>query len=217
MFARRAAGFERACGTCCAAGGWVRQRVGASYRALHDYYNQRIQQITEELAAAEARRPAVIAARPAVHLDLPEPLQQQPPRLDMCRKCAGWIEQMELLEQSCRVHAENLQRQFQSRGMQAAPGAATASGAEAGAAAAAAGVPAREAQQGQQQQRQCGGVCGDVGNGSAPATPKQTPLSQHQPQHTSSGQELEQRQECNAADERHLLLSGAQRQQQAPQ
>jgi hypothetical protein len=30
---------------CCAAAGWARQRLAASYRALHDYYCQNIQQV----------------------------------------------------------------------------------------------------------------------------------------------------------------------------
>ena len=30
---------------CCAAQCWVRQRAAASYRALHDYYSQHIQQV----------------------------------------------------------------------------------------------------------------------------------------------------------------------------
>ena len=46
-------------------------------------------QIKEELAAAEARRPALIVAQPALRLDLPAALQQPPPRLDMCSVCAG--------------------------------------------------------------------------------------------------------------------------------
>ena len=125
---------------CCAAAAWVRQRAAASYRALHDFYSQIIQQVrhgsvkrwqgvpacsvpqvasptfpapaarpyltgstlpapyplqgTEELAAAQARRPAVIAAEPTLHLDLSGALQQQPPRLDMCRACARWLEQV---------------------------------------------------------------------------------------------------------------------------
>ena len=136
---------------CCAAAGWLRQRVAASYRAQHDFYLQIIQQVghgeltkrwkrgclpapalllarlhrpadhlpctwrpavrmchlisstlpapyplqgTEELAAAEARRPAVIAAEPTLHIDLSEALQQQQPRVDMCRACARWLEQV---------------------------------------------------------------------------------------------------------------------------
>ncbi|PSC74215.1 N-acyl-phosphatidylethanolamine-hydrolyzing phospholipase D [Micractinium conductrix] len=104
-WASRAAGFEQpAASECCAATVWVRQRVAASYRALHDYYIQHIRQVTEELAALDARRPAFIAVQPALHLDLPEALQQHPPRLDMCSKCADWIEQMERAEESCRQH-----------------------------------------------------------------------------------------------------------------
>lgn len=221
--ARHASRFGRAGpGTCCIASGWMRQRLAASYKALHDYHRQHIQQVEEELAAAKARRPAVIAARPAVHLILPEALQQQPPRLDMCRECARWIEKRELAEDWCRAEAEYLQQQFQLRGMQAAPAAATASGAEA--AAAAAHMPSGETQQGQQQQQQCSGVCGAASNDSAPATPKQPTQPPQQPQHTSSDQEQEQRQEEQqqerdaAADERHWLLSDTQRQQQeAPQ
>ena len=51
-------------------------------------------QVREELAAAEARRPAVIAAQPSLRLNLPEALQQAPPRLDMCSKCARQLEQV---------------------------------------------------------------------------------------------------------------------------
>ena len=51
-------------------------------------------QIREELAAAEARRPAVIAAQPALRLNLPQALQQAPPRLDMCSVCARRLEQV---------------------------------------------------------------------------------------------------------------------------
>ncbi len=51
-------------------------------------------QVTEELAAAEARRQAVIAAQPALRLALPEALQQAPPRLDMCSECAQMVQQV---------------------------------------------------------------------------------------------------------------------------
>ena len=152
MYARNAALFEQpAARQCCAAAGWVRQRVTASYRSRHDIFSQIIQQVgrgevverwqgvpacscpvasaparpalprptnipcicgpvlppqqhvpcfplllqgTEEFAAAEARRPAVIAAEPTLHLDLSGALQQQPPRLDMCLKCARLLEQV---------------------------------------------------------------------------------------------------------------------------
>ncbi|KAL4447526.1 hypothetical protein ABPG75_004745 [Micractinium tetrahymenae] len=93
---------------CCAARAWVRQRAAASYRAQHDFYSQLSQQITEELAAAEAWRPAGIVAQPTLRLDLPGALQQPPPRVDMCSGCAGWIQELELAEQSRRVHAEAL-------------------------------------------------------------------------------------------------------------
>ena len=51
-------------------------------------------QVREELAAAEARRPAVIAAQPSLRLNLPEALQQAPPRLDMWSVCARRLEQV---------------------------------------------------------------------------------------------------------------------------
>ena len=51
-------------------------------------------QIKEELAAAEARRPALIVAQPGLRLDLPAALQQPPPRLDMCSVCAGRFEKV---------------------------------------------------------------------------------------------------------------------------
>ena len=159
-FARCAACFERPVAReCCAAAGWVRQRVAASEWAVHDYHCQHIQQvghgrwygagsggcpgppspptstlstrflifrgsffflsvlsfavhnitsaghsltcprlpppqIKEELAAAEARRPALIVAQPGLRLDLPAALQQPPPRLDMCSVCAGRFEKV---------------------------------------------------------------------------------------------------------------------------
>jgi hypothetical protein len=148
-FARSAAIIELP-GTreCCAAAGWVRQRVAASEWAVHDYYCQEIQQvrhggwsgagqglavlpapsrpalssltcitdhipasaghslpaplppralqIKEELAVAQARRPAVIAAQPALRLHLPAALQQPPPRLDICSMCARRFEKVRL-------------------------------------------------------------------------------------------------------------------------
>ena len=51
-------------------------------------------QMAEDLAAAEARRPAVIAAQPTLRLELPEALQQAPPRLDMCSECATLVQQV---------------------------------------------------------------------------------------------------------------------------
>ena len=51
-------------------------------------------QLTEELAAAQARRQAVIAAQPALRLHLPEALQQVPPRLDWCSECAQMVQQV---------------------------------------------------------------------------------------------------------------------------
>ena len=48
-------------------------------------------QLKEHLAAAEARRAAARVVRPTLRLNLPEELQQQPSRLDMCSKCAGSI------------------------------------------------------------------------------------------------------------------------------
>ncbi|PSC71195.1 hypothetical protein C2E20_5510 [Micractinium conductrix] len=68
-FGTNAASFEQpADRACCAAVGWVRQRVAASYRALADYHWQWIRQVEEEHAAARARRPSVIVARPALRL-----------------------------------------------------------------------------------------------------------------------------------------------------
>lgn len=51
-------------------------------------------QVKEELAAAEARRPAVIVVEPALHLELAAALQQPPPRLDMCSACAQRIQKV---------------------------------------------------------------------------------------------------------------------------
>ncbi|PSC75789.1 hypothetical protein C2E20_1529 [Micractinium conductrix] len=199
---------------CCAAAAWVRQRAAASYRALHDFYSQIIQQGTEELAAAQARRPAVIAAEPTLHLDLSGALQQQPPRLDMCRACARWLEQLELNEYSCSAYADVVQKQFHERGMHATPATAAASPGAAAAAATAPDVPV--GQQGQQQQ--CSGGDSDAGGAEgAPDTPKQPPQpQQQQQQHTSSDREQqqqqhtssdqEQRQEWDAADERRAPL-----------
>ncbi|PSC74819.1 hypothetical protein C2E20_1776 [Micractinium conductrix] len=42
-YCRTAAAFERPGLECCAAAGWVRQRLAASYRALQDYQHQRLQ------------------------------------------------------------------------------------------------------------------------------------------------------------------------------
>ena len=51
-------------------------------------------QMAEDLAATEARRPPVIAAQPTLRLELPETLQQAPPRLDMCSECAKFVQQV---------------------------------------------------------------------------------------------------------------------------
>ncbi|PSC75663.1 enzyme of the cupin superfamily isoform B [Micractinium conductrix] len=179
---------------CCAAAGWLRQRVAASYRAQHDFYLQIIQQGTEELAAAEARRPAVIAAEPTLHIDLSEALQQQQPRVDMCRACARWLEQMELTEGSCSAYAGAIQQHFQERGMQVAPGAAAGSPEAAAAATAAPGMPVGEQGQQQAQQQQQGSGGSDAGGAEgAPDTPKQpSQPQQKQQQHTSSDQEQQQ-------------------------
>ena len=64
--------------------------------SLHAPLPPRALQIKEELAAAEARRLAVIAAQPALRLDLPAALQQPPPRLDLCSVCAGRFEKVRL-------------------------------------------------------------------------------------------------------------------------
>ena len=51
-------------------------------------------QITEELTAAEAQRPAVLVAQPALRLDLSGALQQSPARVDMCSRCAELVQQV---------------------------------------------------------------------------------------------------------------------------
>lgn len=51
-------------------------------------------QITEELTAAEARRPAVLVAQPTLRLDLSRALQQAPARVDMCSACAGLVQKV---------------------------------------------------------------------------------------------------------------------------
>ena len=51
-------------------------------------------QMAEDLAAAEARRLPVIAVQPTLRLELPETLQQAPPRLDMCSKCAQYVQKV---------------------------------------------------------------------------------------------------------------------------
>ncbi len=51
-------------------------------------------QVKEELAAAYARRTPVLVAEPALCLELPEELQQPPPRLDMCSACARLIQEV---------------------------------------------------------------------------------------------------------------------------
>ena len=57
-------------------------------------------QTEEELAAAYARRKPVLVAEPALCLELPEELQQQPPRLDMCSACA-WLLQEVRVRHGC--------------------------------------------------------------------------------------------------------------------
>ena len=143
--------------------------------------------------------------------------------------------QAELDEQSCRVHADFLQKQFQIRGMQAAPAVAAGSRGTPGAPRAAApaepaaSLPAGKAQQAQQgpQQQYTGGLGVGYAEG-APDTPKQLQPALQQQHSTASeqGQEQEreqeqqlaswdqdqggnQRQEWDAADERHLLLPKA--------
>ena len=51
-------------------------------------------QMAEDLAAAEARRAPVIAVQPTLRLNLPEALQQAPPRLDMCSECAQYVQKV---------------------------------------------------------------------------------------------------------------------------
>ena len=51
-------------------------------------------QMAEGLAAAEARRLADFAVQPTLRLELPEALQQAPPRLDMCSECAKFVQQV---------------------------------------------------------------------------------------------------------------------------
>ena len=51
-------------------------------------------QITEELAAAEARQPAVINVQPTLRLDLSGALQQPPARVDMCSACAKLVQEV---------------------------------------------------------------------------------------------------------------------------
>ncbi|KAI7836811.1 hypothetical protein COHA_009355 [Chlorella ohadii] len=154
--ARTAAAYEQpAARECCAANGWVRSRMAASWWAAHDYGCQLLEQTKEELAAAEARRPPVLVAQPALHLDLPAALQQPPPRLDMCSACARRIQQAELNEQSIREHEAYLLNSNRRRGLR--PASAAASQEAAGRAPAAADVAVADAQaqsqQGPQQQQ----------------------------------------------------------------
>jgi hypothetical protein len=115
-----------------------------------------------------------------------------------------------MAEQSCRLHADFLLAQFQSRGMQATPDAAAASPEALGApraaapAAPAASLPAGEAQQGQQGPQQQ--YSGDPGVGcaeGAPATPKQPPPPLQQQHSTTSeqGHEQEQQQLLTSLDQ----------------
>jgi hypothetical protein len=195
---------------CCAAAQWAKQRIAASHRALAAFYEQVVQQREEDLAAAEARRMEVVAVQPTVRLELPEALQQAPPRLDMCSECAQNVQQMELAEERCRLLADAWRDGFRRR----AEAAAASSGAQAGAAAAAAIAappapppaafpPAGEVHQGQQlpsqqqqqqqqplpQQHDCGGGGGAEGS---PTTPKQQ-QQQQQPQQQHSSSDEEQR------------------------
>ncbi|PRW51065.1 hypothetical protein C2E21_5492 [Chlorella sorokiniana] len=85
--------WDRHTRMCCGAAQWATQRIAASYHALADFYEQVVQQRVEDLAAAEARRQPIIAAQPTLHLELPEALQQPPPRLDMCSECAKFVQQ----------------------------------------------------------------------------------------------------------------------------
>ncbi|KAI7845009.1 hypothetical protein COHA_001375 [Chlorella ohadii] len=170
--ARHAAFYEQPDSQqCCAAAGWVRQRVAASYRAQHGYHSWIVvQQSSEELAAAHARRPAVIAAEPMLRLELSGTLQQVPPRMDMCSECAQLLEQLELTEGSCQACADVTLRRYQEWGMQKAvpTAAAVSSGA---AAAAAADLHMGE----QQQQQQCVGDSDAGGAEGGPVLPRQQP------------------------------------------
>ena len=51
-------------------------------------------QLTEQLAAAEARRPVDVVVQPVLRLGLPEALQQQPLWMDLCHECAKHLEQV---------------------------------------------------------------------------------------------------------------------------
>ncbi|PSC69258.1 expressed protein isoform A [Micractinium conductrix] len=172
---------------CCAARGWVWQRVAASNRALEEYSRQMVQQVAEELAAAEARRPAALVVQPTLHLDLPEALQHPPPRLDMCSSCALLVKEAERGELALVVHGEHLRDSFQRRGLQPASARRMAE------AAAAAALPAREAQQGQQKQQYgaSNGISGGGGQADEPTTPQQQ-QQQQQEQHAFSKKELGQ-------------------------
>ncbi|KAI7837610.1 hypothetical protein COHA_008536 [Chlorella ohadii] len=224
--ARSAAAYEQpAARECCAANGWVRSRLAASWWAAHDYGCQFIEQTKEELAAAEARRPPVLVAQPALHLHLPAALQQPPPRLDMCSACARRLQQAELNEQSIREHEAYLLNSNRRRGLSPAPAAAGAASQAAGRRApAAADVAAGEAQaqpqqgpqqqQHAQQQQQGQLPCGDdsAGDGSegAPATPTHLPAAPTQQHHSSSEQE-QQEQEQETAEEQQKREAASQR------
>lgn len=71
---------------CCAAAGWVRQRMAASYRARRAYVGQRIQQVRWTRGRRAARRSAVparlfpCAAVPVPLLFIPSRFTQPTPR-----------------------------------------------------------------------------------------------------------------------------------------
>lgn len=204
---------------CCAAHAWVQQRAAVSYEASHDYYNQVAEQFAEMLAAAEARRVEVVVAQPSLRLQLPEALQQSPPRLDMCSKCARSLEEIEVDELACREHADFLKKEYQKKGLRAAPSVADSGPGAAGPAAVAAGTPVAKAQQAmagsdscpalpagpaggtplakaqqaQQAQQQRGGCDSSACRTECgPATPKQPPPPQQQQQQQQPSSDLEQ-------------------------
>lgn len=187
---RSASLFEQpAAQECCAGTAWVRQRLAASYRALHDYICQLMQQVSEELAAAEARRPAALMVQPTVRLALPEALQQQPPRVDMCSGCAESLLKAELREMQYEAQAQYLKGNLQARGLRPPPATADASQGPAAAAASTAEPSAGKGQQGQpQQQKLDGSSVSSSGKEDAPATPT------HQQQHATLNRKQAQHQ-----------------------
>ena len=92
---RRWREVQRQISKCCVAANRVGERAALSCQSRAAFYEVLANQTAEQLQAVRGRRPAVLLALANFKLELPRGWEADPPpRLDMCSRCAGLLEEV---------------------------------------------------------------------------------------------------------------------------